>query len=437
MMNPVEMIARKRDGLTLSGEEIKWFIQAYTKGIIQDYQVGAMLMAIYFQGMTSEELSELTLAMIASGRSLNWEFPGVYVDKHSTGGVGDKVSLILAPLVAAAGVSVPMMSGRGLGHTGGTLDKLEAIPGFRIHLTDAEMKAEMEQLGYIMIGQSEDMVPADRKMYALRDVTATVSSIPLICASILSKKKAEGANALVLDVKCGKGAFLDSQEKTEELARTLVTLGNQLGMETVAILTAMDEPLGNTVGNWLETQESIEALHGNGPEDLMEIVMALGAQMLVSGKKADSLEEGEKQLAEILKSGEGLKRFRDMVAFQGGDVSLIDHPERYPASQYEDQWLSPESGFISEIDAFEVGMAAIELGAGRMTKDDVLDYGAGFILNHKTGAFVEKGSPLVIIRTNKKEAIPTVKQRLMKAFKFQDQEKPESPLILKRIISPA
>ena len=432
-MNPVEIITRKRNGEILTAEEIRWFVQGYATGALSDYQMSAMLMAIYFQGMNPEELSELTLAMIASGRSLSWETSGIYVDKHSTGGVGDKVSLILAPLVAAAGVPVPMMSGRGLEHTGGTLDKLEAIPGFRIHLSDDEMKAEMERLGYVMIGQSEDMVPADRKMYALRDVTATVSSIPLICASILSKKKAEGANALVLDVKCGKGAFLNSREKTEELARTLVTLGTQLEMETVAILTAMDEPLGNTIGNWLETKESIEALQGNGPDDLMEIVMALGAQMLMSGKKANSLEEGQKQLEKILKSGEGLKRFREMVAFQGGEVSLIDYPEKYPVSQYEDVWLSPESGFISEIDAYEMGMAAIELGAGRMAKDDVLDYGAGFILNHKAGARVEKGMPLVTIRTNKKEALSPVKQRLIRAFKFQEQEKPKSPLILKRI----
>lgn len=431
-MNPVEIITKKRNGNPLSKEEIRWFVNGYVAGRLPDYQMSALLMSIYFQGMEPREMSELTLSMIESGRTLNWQHvPGVKVDKHSTGGVGDKISLILAPLVASAGVPVPMMSGRGLGHTGGTLDKLEAIPGFRIHLTDSEMMQEMQRLGYIMIGQSEDMVPADRMMYALRDVTATVPSIPLICASILSKKKAEGAEALVLDVKCGKGAFLDSHEKTERLAQNLVALGQEMGIETVAILTAMDEPLGNTVGNWLETREAIEALQGKGPSDVMEVVMVLGTQMLVLGKKAKSPEEAQSLLTRMLESGEGLKRFRDMVAFQGGDVNLVDNPDSYPNTPFMKEWLSPEAGYISGIDAFALGMAAIELGAGRMAKEDSLDYGAGFRLHHKTGDFVEKGEPLLTILAGKEDAIQSVQSRLKSVYQFKKEPVKQTPLILK------
>ena len=409
-------------------------VDSYVQGNTPDYQISALLMAIYFQGMNSKELKALTESMIASGETINLNaIPGIKVDKHSTGGVGDKVSLALAPLVAAAGVPVPMMSGRGLGHTGGTLDKLEAIPGFRTHLSEKEFIHGIQSNGFAMIGQTLKIVPADKKLYALRDVTGTVPSIPLICSSILSKKKAEGANALVLDVKVGQGAFLPSHEKTRELAETLVSLGSDLGIRTVAILTAMDEPLGNAIGNWLETREAIQCLEGEGPRDLMEVVCILGGAMLVLGKKSRTLEEGIHLIQQKQESGEGLDRFLKMIKIQGGDISVVKNPDTCPYSSLQYVMKSPKSGFVSAINAREIGLTAILLGAGRVRKEDQINPGAGMILLKKTGDFVQEGEDLLMIYTDKKDAFQNVKDRILKAFSFSDK-KPESNKLIYGII---
>jgi len=421
-MDFVSIITQKRDGRPLTKDQILWVIDEYTKGSIPDYQMSAFLMAVYFRGMTTDEVTVLTNAMINSGRSVDLSsLDCPLVDKHSTGGVGDKISLILAPLVAGAGVSVPMMSGRGLGHTGGTLDKLEAIPGLHTNLTIEEFKEEIKKIGFAMAGQTDQLVPADKKMYALRDVTGTVPSIPLICASIISKKRAEGTKGLVLDVKVGSGAFLQSEEKTRELARALVSLGNRTGMYTVALLTDMDEPLGFTVGNWLETKESILALKGQGPDDVMDITTALGGLMLVLGKKAESIELGKEQIMKVLESGRGLELFREMVILQGGNVSFVDDPDSFELPKYSRTVKAGKSGWLVRADALKIGIAAGRLGAGRRKKTDKIDHGAGIVLHKKRGDEVKKGDDLATLYTSDKNLFDEAEYVLKDAWEVGDE----------------
>ncbi|MFZ5518247.1 MAG: thymidine phosphorylase [Candidatus Zhuqueibacterota bacterium] len=397
-MNTEQLIIKKRDRGALSEQEFRFLIEGYTGGEIPDYQMSAFLMAVFFVGMTLEETRILTSVMIESGESFSFKHqPKFVVDKHSTGGVGDKISLILAPLVAAAGVAVPMISGRGLGHTGGTLDKLEAIPGFRTNLSSYEFMAQVESIGVAMIGQTEKIVPADKKIYALRDRTGTVASIPLVVASILSKKIAEGIQALVLDVKTGNGAFFRSQEDARELARTLIAISRKFGLPATALLTAMDQPLGNAIGNWLETREAIETLQGNGPEDVSELTLALGSRMLQQANIVADHEAGVKKLTETLASGAAFNKFVAMVHAQAGDISFIEHPERYPMPDRRVIVRSKYTGYISRLDALSIGLLAMETGAGRKKMTDSIDYTSGILLKKKVGDSVEKGEALAEI----------------------------------------
>ncbi|HHS12885.1 MAG TPA: thymidine phosphorylase [bacterium] len=429
-MNPVDIIIQKRDGLALPPRIIKEWVDEYVGGRIPDYQMSSFLMAVYFQGMNREELRALTLAMIESGRQISLRsVPGVKVDKHSTGGVGDKVSLILAPLAAAAGVKVPMMSGRGLGHTGGTLDKLEAIPGLTTNRSENELVTALKKEGFAMIGQSENVVPADRMLYALRDVTGTVSSIPLICSSIISKKKAEGADALVLDVKVGSGAFFPSREDTEKLAEELVRLGCETGLRTVACMTAMDQPLGKAVGNWLETREALEALKGEGPEDVMAVTETLGGIMMVLGERSGNVEEGMEIIRRKVRSGEGFARFRAMVLRQGGDVRVIDDPDRMPRAVHALEVKSEKQGFVQSLDARRIGRLAVSLGAGRIRKEDKVDPLAGIVLDKKSGDEVNTGERLAVLYSHK-QADPSWEDRLREACLIGPKPVQSSPLIL-------
>jgi len=411
-MDSVSIITEKRDGKPLSDEQIRWFVDSYVKGDVPDYQMSAFLMAVYFQGMSGHEVESLTNAMIKSGVQTDISFLNTLpVDKHSTGGVGDKISLLLAPLVAGAGVPVPMMSGRGLGHTGGTLDKLESIPGLRTDLSQEQFKNEIAQTGFAMAGQTEELVPADKKMYALRDVTGTVPSIPLICASIISKKKAEGTGGLVLDVKLGKGAFFRSQEKTRELAKALVNLGNRMGIKTVALLTDMDEPLGFAVGNWLETKEAILTLKkGEGPEDIIELTIELGSLMVVLGGKAENRDQGREIIKRVLESGKGFELFKEMVRMQGGDVSVVEDPDSVRSAGFSKKINSDSDGYIAAIDALKTGLAANVLGAGRKTVEDRIDPLAGIVLYKKTGDFVKKGETLAVLHSEKESLFEEAEQ---------------------------
>jgi len=417
-MDAQQIITAKRDGDPLKEEQLSWLIDAYVRGSVPDYQMSAFLMAVYFQGMTGPEVTALTRAMIHSGSSI--DLSGMArkpVDKHSTGGVGDKISLLLAPLAAAAGVPVPMMSGRGLGHTGGTLDKLEAIPGLRTDLSLEKFMRELRTLGYAMGGQTQDLVPADKKMYALRDVTGTVPSIPLICASIISKKKAEGAEGLVLDVKAGKGAFLTSRKEAESLARALVHLGNSTGMRTIALLTDMDEPIGYTVGNWLETKEAVLTLkHGHGPHDVVELTTELGALMLITSGIARGMEEGREIITGLLENGSGFDLFRRMVAEQGGDTAFVDDPDSMDLSPVMHTVRSAAGGFIASIDALAIGQASVRLGAGRQKLDDVIDPLAGIVLCRKVGEAVEPGEDLAVLHTARQDAAEQAEERLRDAW---------------------
>ncbi len=386
------LIERKRDGQELAPAEWTALIEAFGAGQVPDYQMAAMLMAIFFRGMGAAELSALTDAMLGSGDCLRfegWRTPRV--DKHSTGGVGDKTSLLLAPMLAAAGVAVPMMSGRGLGHTGGTLDKLESIRGFRTAIPLRVAEEQVKRLNCVMIGQTPEIAPVDKRLYALRDVTATVESIPLIAASIMSKKLAEGLNGLVLDVKTGSGAFLPSTDEALDLARTMVALGETRGCRVTALLTAMDRPLGRTAGNALEVREAIEGLRGEGPDDLMEVTFALGAEMLgVVGLETDP-GAARKRLAETISSGRALERLQQMVEAQGGDPALVEHPEGLPLAPTREPYLAPLSGWVTSIEPRAIGRAIVALGGGRARMEDTIDPSVGFVFEAKPGAWVERG----------------------------------------------
>jgi len=431
-----DLILKKRDGGELLDEELRELIRGSTSGDIPDYQMAAFLMAVFFRGMSQRELCTFTDAMLHSGEVIDLsELPGRKVDKHSTGGVGDKVSLCLAPIVAAAGVSVPMVSGRGLGHTGGTLDKLEAIPGFRVDLDIPRYRELVGELGLCLIGQTETLAPADRKLYALRDVTGTVESIPLISSSILSKKLAEGIDALVLDVKVGKGAFMKTREDARLLARTMVELGTGMGKEVIALLTSMDEPLGCTVGNALETREAIEILAGAGPADLLEITLELAAEMLLLGRVVNSLSEGRTLAQAKINDGSALTRFEQLVEAQGGDAACVRDPSRLPRAAHQLPVLAAQSGFVQTIDAMGVGLAAMRVGAGRATKEAAIDPAVGVELHKKLGDEVRAGEALATVHVNSPSQGPVCAQEVQDAYSLGDSPPRREPLLLERICS--
>jgi pyrimidine-nucleoside phosphorylase len=420
-MFPQHVIARKRDGHVLNAEEIKSFVRGATDGSWADYQLSAMLMAIFLRGMTPEETAHYTEAMMRSGFVAdlrNVKQPKA--DKHSTGGVGDKVSLHLAPMVAACGVAVPMISGRGLGHTGGTLDKLESIPGFRVSLSSEEYRNQLEKIGLCLIGQTAELAPADKKLYALRDVTGTVECIPLICGSILAKKLAEGTEVLVGDVKFGRGAFMKDRAAARELAQALVRVSNAMGTPMRAILTAMDEPLGRTVGNALEVVESIECLKGHGPADTMEVTFALGAQMLLLAKVATTKDAARVQLEQSIASGAALEKFREMIVAQGGDARVIDEPARLPQAKFKVNFPALRAGFVQEVDAMGVALSALRLGAGRAKAEDRVDHAVGFSALVKIGERVALGASLCTIHANDEQSLAEVKLMLAKAIVIGD-----------------
>ncbi|HFQ3631409.1 TPA: pyrimidine-nucleoside phosphorylase [Enterococcus faecium] len=403
-MRMVDLIEKKRDGNELSKEEIEYIVTNYTNGKIPDYQVSALLMAIFYQDMTNEEITNLTLAIANSGDVIDLSsLEGIKVDKHSTGGVGDTTTLILAPLVASVGVTVAKMSGRGLGYTGGTLDKLEAIPGFQIELSDEAFVRIVNESKVAVIGQSGNLAPADKKLYALRDVTATVDSLPLIASSIMSKKIAAGADAIVLDVTTGDGAFMKNIEDARRLAKTMTNIGKLANRETVAVISDMSEPLGEAIGNSLEVVEAIETLQGNGPEDLVEMCYALGSQMVVLAGKAKTIDEARTLLQEALESGKALAKFKEMIQNQGGDPTIVEQPERILTARYTMELPAKQSGVVSKIVANELGIAAMMLGAGRKTKEDDIDHAVGLKLHKKIGDTVTKGESLLTIYSNDEE----------------------------------
>jgi pyrimidine-nucleoside phosphorylase len=428
-MTAVELIRKKREGGSLSEEELRWMINGYVQNAIPDYQMSAFLMACYFRGMNVEETLTFTRLMLHSGEIVDLsEIPGVKVDKHSTGGVGDKVSLILAPIVAACGVPVPMISGRGLGHTGGTLDKLDAIPGFRTSLSVAEYKSIIKKIGLVMIGQTDQLAPADKKMYALRDVTATVECIPLIAGSIMSKKLAEGIDSLVLDVKTGLGAFMRTLDEARLLAELMTSIGNLADRKVEALLSDMNQPLGHAVGNVLEVREAIDTLHGGGPPDFREHCLVVSAHMLALGGRAGSINEGKSLAARALDSGTAWESFRALVKAQGGDVSYVDHPEKMANATLVEVVKAPRSGYLSRIHARMVGEAAVILGAGRIKKGDPIDHAVGIVIHKKVGNQVRSGEPLFTIHSNNSTRLAQAKQDVLAAHVWS--EKPVDPLPL-------
>lgn len=432
-MRIVDIIEKKRDGGELSTEEIQFFITNYTNGSIPDYQASALLMAIYFQGMTSKECADLTTAMIYSGDTVDLSaIKGIKVDKHSTGGVGDTTTIVLAPLVAALDVPVAKMSGRGLGHTGGTNDKFEAIPGFKIELTKEEFINQVNTKGVAVIGQSGNLTPADKKLYALRDVTGSVNSIPLIASSIMSKKLAAGADAIVLDVKTGDGAFMKTDEESEKLAQEMVNIGNNIGRRTMAIISDMSQPLGFAIGNALEVKEAIDTLKGQGPADLTELVLTLGSQMVVLAGKAANLDEARVKLQEVIANGKALEKLKVLIIAQGGDSSVVDHPEKLAQAPYQVELLAPKSGYVAKIIADKVGIIAMQLGAGRATKDDIVDPAVGLVLHKKVGDKVAQGESLLTIHANT-EQLDDIKQKLYEVIQISAEAK--APTLIHKVIT--
>jgi pyrimidine-nucleoside phosphorylase len=430
----IDVIRKKRDGIELSPAEIESLVNAYTRGDIPDYQVSAWLMAVVLRGMTRAETAALTDAMLHSGEVLDLSsLPARKVDKHSTGGVGDKTSLVLAPLVAAAGIAVPMISGRGLGHTGGTLDKLESIPGFNVNLPIADFRRVLETCGCAMIGQTPQIAPADRKLYALRDVTGTVESPYLICASIMSKKLAEGIDALVLDVKTGSGAFMKSEKDAVLLAELMVETGERMGKHVIALITDMDQPLGMNIGNALEVVEALEVLRGGGPEDLKELCLHTAGWMLHLGGVSKSIAEGKQRSEQLLSSGKALEKFRQMVQLQGGDPRVIDNPERLPQARGSVQVLSAKNGFISSMQCEQIGTACVILGGGRERKEDSVDPGVGIVLHKKVGDAVASGEPLATIYYND-ERLDRARQMIATACVIADEASSTKRPLIHRVI---
>ena len=429
-MNTVELIRKKRDKKNLTKEEILFLITNYTKNRIPDYQFSAFLMAVYINGMSKDETSALTEAMLYSGKVLNLNsIPGIKIDKHSTGGVGDKTSLILAPIVAAAEVKVPMISGRGLGHSGGTLDKLEAIPGFRTNLSLSEYKNVLKKVGAVLIGQTKEIAPADKLIYALRDVTGTVESIPLITGSIMSKKLAEGIDGLVLDVKTGNGAFMQKTEDAIALADSLIQTAKAFNKNVIGFVTDMNQPLGNYIGNWLEVYESIEILRDGKKNDLTELSIILAGAMIYLGKKSKSLDEGIEEAIRILKSGRAFDKFVEIVKAQNGKTDFILNPDKYPKSKFKEVIKSSSNGYLSEVNTYELGMAAIDLGAGRKTKDDKIDPKAGIIFNYKIGDTINKGVVLAELYSDSKAGIDAAKKRIVSSIRILKTNPPKLKLI--------
>ncbi|WP_413524401.1 pyrimidine-nucleoside phosphorylase [Carnobacterium divergens] len=433
-MRMVDIIEKKRDGQELTKAEINFVITGYTNGTVPDYQMSALAMAIYFKDMTNQEITDLTMAMVESGEQIDLSaIHGIKVDKHSTGGVGDTTTLVLAPLVAAVGVPVAKMSGRGLGHTGGTIDKLEAIKGFNVEISNDEFIQLVNRDQVAVVGQSGDLAPADKKLYGLRDVTGTVDSIALIASSIMSKKIAAGADAIVLDVTTGDGAFMKNEKDAERLAKTMVQIGKLANRQTMAIISDMSQPLGLAIGNSLEVKEAIDALKGEGPADLMEMVYVLGSQMVVLAKQADTLEAARELLKEAIQSGAATTKFKEMIRNQGGDESIVDHPENLPQAEFVIELPAKESGYVSEMVADQLGIAAMLLGAGRRTKEDTIDYSVGLMLHKKVGDSVTAGEPLVTVYANS-QAIDDVKAKIYENI-FITKEKVAEPTLIHQIIT--
>jgi pyrimidine-nucleoside phosphorylase len=430
----IDVIRKKRDGAELSRGEIGWLVNAYTRGDIPDYQVSAWLMAVVLRGMTRPETAALTDAMLHSGEVLDLSsLPSKKVDKHSTGGVGDKTSLVLAPLAAAAGITVPMISGRGLGHTGGTLDKLEAIPGFNVNLSVDEFRHVLQACGCAMIGQTAEIAPADRKLYALRDVTGTVESPYLICASIMSKKLAEGIDGLVLDVKTGSGAFMKNQKGAEFLAELMVETGERMGKQVVALITGMDQPLGNMVGNALEVIEVVDVLRGSGPQDLRELCLELAGWMLHLGGVARTVAEAKQQSRQLIASGKALEKFRQMVALHGGDSQAIDDVHRLPRARQTSEVCAMTPGYLASMKCEQIGTACVILGGGRERKEDAVDPAVGIVLHKKVGDRVATGEPVATIHYNQQSRAERARQLIQESFQIGDAAPANRPLIHKII----
>jgi pyrimidine-nucleoside phosphorylase len=433
-MHMVEIIEKKRDGKALSTEEIEFFVQGYTQGTIPDYQVAALLMAIVLRGMDDRETRDLTMAMARSGEMLDLsDIAPIVVDKHSTGGVGDKVSLVVAPAVAACGLPVGKMSGRGLGFSGGTLDKLESIPGYRTDLTVEEFKAQLRRIGIVLTGQSANLAPADGKLYALRDVTGTVPSIPLIVSSIMSKKIAAGADAIVLDVKMGSGAFMKTLEDAARLAEGMVRIGREVGRKVTALISDMNQPLGFAVGNALEVKEAIETLHGGGPEDFREHCPTVAGEMLFLGEKAADESEGRRMIEAVIADGRAWAKFRQLVEAQGGDVAYIEEPERLPKARLIETVEAEAKGYLAHVQADEIGMAVVALGGGREKKGDPIDHAVGVVMHVKVGEAVEPGKPLFTVHANDEARGEEAARRILRALTFADEPVEPLPLFYDRI----
>jgi pyrimidine-nucleoside phosphorylase len=429
-MRTVDLITKKRDGGELTESEINSLISGYTDGSIPDYQMSAMAMAIFFRGMTPAERANLTMAMVHSGETIDLSgIAGIKVDKHSTGGVGDTTTLVLAPLVASIGVPVAKMSGRGLGHTGGTIDKLESIPGFHVEMDNSSFIELVNRNGLAIIGQSDNLTPADKKLYGLRDVTGTVNSIPLIASSIMSKKIASGADAIVLDVKTGDGAFMKEMAESEELAACMVDIGNRVGRRTIAVLSDMSQPLGKAIGNALEVREAIDTLRGVGPQDLTELCLTLGSHMAVLAGITPNKEEARKLLEQAISSGKALDKFKTFLTAQGGDASVVDEPDRLPTAKYRIEVPSKNAGFVATIAAENMGLAAMLLGAGRATKQSTIDLAVGIVLHKKIGDQVYTGDSLATIHANGEE-IQEVMDKIYESIRIQAQPVIPPPLLV-------
>jgi len=430
----VESIIKKRDGNALTKEEYKKIVNGFISGDIPDYQISAFLMAVYFKGMTNTETAILTDLMMRSGDLIDLsEIEGVKVDKHSTGGVGDKTSLVLASLVASAGVPVAKMSGRGLGHTGGTIDKLESIKGLSVDMSKDEFIEKIKKHNIAVCGQNQDLVPADKKLYALRDVTGTVNNVSLIASSIMSKKLACGADATVIDIKVGHGAFMKTLKEAEVLAETMIGIGSKMSRKVIAVITSMNEPLGLAVGNALEVKEAIDTLKGKGPKDLTELCLELGANMLVLGKVAKDHEEGVEKLQKLIESGKAFEKFKEFVSSQGGDLSVIEQTELLPSTKYSKTYLANSEGYISELNALDIGLASMKLGAGRETQKSIIDYGAGVLLTKKTGNYVKKDDVLATLYSSDETSFSKAIEYMDLAYKISESKPEPKPLILKTI----
>ena len=433
-MNIIDIIDKKKNGLELSKEEITYFVNEYTRGSIPDYQASALIMAMFLNKMSDDETSNLTLAMAFSGKTLDLkDIDGIKVDKHSTGGVGDKISLIVTPIVASLGIPVAKMSGRGLGFTGGTIDKLESIEGFETSMAIDEFKERVKKYGMVIAGQTDALAPADKKIYALRDVTATVDNISLIASSIMSKKIASGADAIVLDIKVGSGAFMKTLDDAEKLATTMVNIGKKLNKTTICVLSNMDEPLGNGIGNIIEVREAIDVLRGNGPKDLIEVALTISSLMIYLGVKANSIEEAKKLALEKIEDGTAYEKFREWIVSQGGNLSIIDNINDYKNASNIDLFVAEEEGYISSIDTEEIGKIAMNLGAGRETKDSIIDPSVGLIFSKKVSDYVKVGDVICSIHHNNFKNMENIHERLKKNIKISTQYKTKNELIYKII----